>query len=79
MSAVSKIEPRKSPTIKPPEAAEILGISVDTLARWRCQGFGPTFHKMGRAVRYDREAVEAWKASRKVSSTSEADAYKAGS
>jgi hypothetical protein len=46
----------------PQEAAEFLGVSVDTLARWRVVGTGPAFVKFSRAkqaiVRYRREDLE---------------------
>jgi len=34
------------------EAAQILGLSVKTLRRWRFAGRGPAFHKIGACVRY---------------------------
>ncbi len=46
----------------PREAAEFLGVSVHTLARWRVLGTGPAFVKFSRAkqaiVRYRREDLE---------------------
>lgn len=38
--------------LKDTEAAVILGLSMNTLVNWRCQGKGPEFVKLGRAVRY---------------------------
>jgi predicted DNA-binding transcriptional regulator AlpA len=35
------------------EASVILGLSVRTLQKWRLQGNGPRFVKLGHAVRYD--------------------------
>ena len=35
------------------EAADILGLSVKTLRRWRWAGRPPRFIKIGSAVRYD--------------------------
>lgn len=44
------------------EAAEALGVSVDTLARWRIAGTGPAYVKLGRAkqatIRYRRVDLE---------------------
>ncbi len=40
-------------------AAE-LGMHPMTLARWRCDGEGPAFVKIGSAVRYRRSDVDAW-------------------
>ena len=34
------------------EAARILGLKPNTLAKWRVSGGGPIFVSMGRAVRY---------------------------
>ncbi|MBK1717606.1 helix-turn-helix transcriptional regulator [Thiocystis violacea] len=42
------------------EAAAELGISFRTLQQWRVRGVGPSFLKIGRAVRYDAESLEAW-------------------
>ncbi len=42
------------------DAAELLGVSVRTLQKWRLQGNGPRFVKLGRAVRYDRRDLEEY-------------------
>jgi excisionase family DNA binding protein len=42
------------------DVSEMLGIPVHTLYRWRYKGDGPTGYRVGRHVRYRREAVEAW-------------------
>ncbi|WP_295400634.1 helix-turn-helix domain-containing protein [uncultured Thiocystis sp.] len=42
------------------EAAAELGISFRTLQQWRVRGIGPVFLKLGRAVRYDADALETW-------------------
>jgi predicted site-specific integrase-resolvase len=34
------------------QAARFLGVSVQTLRNWRCQGRGPAYIKKGRMVRY---------------------------
>lgn len=36
------------------EAAAYLGLSPNTLNRWRYSGGGPVYHKLGRAVRYTK-------------------------
>jgi excisionase family DNA binding protein len=41
------------------DVSEMLGIPVQTLYRWRCKGDGPAGYRVGRHVRYRREAVEA--------------------
>ena len=42
------------------DVSEMLGIPVHTLYRWRHNGDGPVGYRVGRHVRYRREAVEAW-------------------
>jgi excisionase family DNA binding protein len=42
------------------DASEMLGIPVHTLYRWRCKGDGPAGYRVGRHVRYRRDAVDAW-------------------
>ncbi len=34
------------------QAADYLSLSTATLNKWRCQGGGPAYIKLGRAVRY---------------------------
>lgn len=42
------------------DASEILGVSMRTLQKWRLQGNGPRFVKLGHAVRYDVKDLEAY-------------------
>jgi excisionase family DNA binding protein len=42
------------------DISEMLDIPVQTLYRWRSKGDGPAGYRVGRHVRYRREAVEAW-------------------
>lgn len=42
------------------EAADFLNISTRTLQAWRVRGGGPVFNRLGRAVRYRVDALEAW-------------------
>lgn len=44
----------------PRTCAAYLGVSVLTLADFRCKGAGPDFIKVGASVRYRRSALEAW-------------------
>ena len=50
--------------LPPPEAARFLGNSVDTLARWRINGDGPPYIKLGTSrtshIRYRRSELEAF-------------------
>lgn len=42
------------------EAAGLLGVSVQTLKRYRMTGAGPAFHKFGDRVLYARFDLDAW-------------------
>lgn len=53
------------------KAAPRVGVSPGTLANWRIQGVGPKFIRAGARIVYDPADIEAWKATRRVSSTSE--------
>jgi predicted DNA-binding transcriptional regulator AlpA len=66
-------EPRQAVgrNLKEKEAAERLNLSVRTLQSWRVRGIGPPFLKLGAAVRYPEEGIEAWKETRLRSSTSD--------
>ncbi|WP_082334772.1 helix-turn-helix transcriptional regulator [Microbacterium aurantiacum] len=46
--------------LTPTQVAERLNVAVGTLANWRVAGIGPASVKMGRLVRYEEGAVEAW-------------------
>ena len=46
--------------VREPEAAEILAVKPATLRRWRWEGRGPRFHKIGRAVRYRHDELRAF-------------------
>ena len=48
-------------TLTDVEVAGRLGVSRFTVRSWRLKGLGPRFLKMGRAVRYRPEDVEAFK------------------
>ena len=48
------------------ELAGELRVKAQTLAAWACRGEGPTYVRVGRAVRYRRADVEVWLAARTV-------------
>ncbi len=48
------------------EAADYLGLSPKTLARWRWAGKGPVFHKLGSAVRYSVAELDSFVSSAAV-------------
>lgn len=53
------------------ETAAALNVSEHTLNGWRVQGRGPEYVKLGSAVRYSDEAIEAFKIQGKRRSTSQ--------
>lgn len=53
------------------EAAPLIGVSAKTLANWRVLGRGPAHIRAGSRVAYDVNDIEAWKAARRVRSTSQ--------
>lgn len=46
--------------------AEMTGIAVQTLRNWRFQGTGPTYSKVGRAVRYRLDEVIRFMEERRI-------------
>lgn len=58
------------------EAGRILGgdkpIAPRTLQRWRIEGDGPPWYKLGNAVRYKRDELLAWADAQRRTSTAEA-------
>jgi excisionase family DNA binding protein len=51
------------------EVVGLTGLSKSTLAKRRCSGTGPSFYKIGRQIRYSRDDVDTWIASRRRTST----------
>lgn len=54
------------------EAAPLVGVKAKTLCNWRVAGLGPAHIRAGRRIAYDVTDIEAWKAGRRVRSTSQA-------
>lgn len=52
-------------------AADFLGLSPSTLAKWRVSGRGPSFVKLGSRVAYRTDDLEAWLAAQVRRSTSD--------
>jgi excisionase family DNA binding protein len=46
--------------LTPEDVSELTGLSVETLAQWRSQKKHLPFLKVGRLVRYDREEVDRY-------------------
>lgn len=44
--------------LSPDEAADLLGKSPATLARWRGDGVGPSYIKLGHSIRYRRADLD---------------------
>jgi predicted DNA-binding transcriptional regulator AlpA len=61
-----------TPVIQEEKAAELLGLSVRTLQRFRVQGRGPQFVKLGKRVFYREADLERYLDTCLRSSTSEA-------
>jgi hypothetical protein len=55
-------------------AAQYVGMSRDFLNRHRVTGAGPAFLKLGGRIFYTEDDLEAWLASRRRTSTSQAAA-----
>ena len=62
--------------LKTGQVAELLQVKETTLEQWRWKGQGPVFIKVGRLVRYRRDDVEAFTASREFGSTTVANGAK---
>lgn len=46
--------------LTPEQLAELLQVSEKTLRRWRNEGTGPPFVRIGRIIRYRKRAALAW-------------------
>lgn len=46
--------------LDPKAAASAMGLTVQTLARWRHEKKGPRYLKLGGAVRYTRAAIDTF-------------------
>lgn len=52
----------RAPFLDTNEAAAILGLKASTLRVWRCSGKGPSYYKVGGAIRYKEDEIETWMA-----------------
>ena len=58
--------------LRPPRAADYIGLSVSTLAKQRLRGGGPKFIRMSpRAIGYLQADLDAWLTDKRCSSTSD--------
>ena len=65
------MENPRSPYMPQALAAEFLGLSPKTLERFRVEGRGPSFLKLGRRVVYSREDLVEWAEAQRRRSTSD--------
>lgn len=49
-----------SPWLTTEQAASYLSVSPGTLRNWRSSGAGPSYHVVGRIVRYHRDDLDAF-------------------
>lgn len=56
-----------------PEAANILRLKPGTLSKWRWSGDGPTFIKIGAAVRYEPADIQDFIETNRKESTTQSD------
>lgn len=59
------------PLLTERQAADLLALSPRTLQAWRVRGGGPSYIKLGSAIRYDAEALTAWIAEQQRANTIE--------
>jgi len=52
--------------LKESEASRFTGFSVFTLQKWRCQGRGPSYLKIGRSIRYLLSDLKKFMAEHKI-------------
>lgn len=50
----------------PDKAAHYIGISVHLLNKWRSQGKGPPYYKLGGIVKYKRKDLDEWVEAQRV-------------
>jgi len=62
---------RETLLLPPPAAARRLTVAVQTLARWRVEGTGPAYVKIGGRVAYPVVDLDAWVAARRFTNTAD--------
>jgi excisionase family DNA binding protein len=53
------------------QAADYLGLSVSALNKWRVEGKGPAYRKLGKRVFYPADDLRTWAEAQTYRSTSE--------
>jgi excisionase family DNA binding protein len=64
-----KVSTRRGPFLSLPEAADYLGLNVQTMYQWRSKGIGPAGVLIGNRVKYRQETLDAWIAEREQAET----------
>jgi excisionase family DNA binding protein len=73
------ISPATSRCFRARKAAEYLGVSDSTLAKWRMRGDPPAYRKLGRIVVYHQTDLDEWLESCRRQSTSQPEPARSGS
>lgn len=60
------------PLLDENEVADFTGASLTTVRRWRREGRGPAYRKIGRLVRYKRDDLADWVGAARRLSTAQA-------
>jgi hypothetical protein len=60
--------------LSPKEASLVYGIGFSTFAKWRLQGAGPAYTKLGSKILYNRDDIDAFLKSKRAVNTSQYDA-----
>lgn len=60
MTATALTIATRARLLTPAQVAELTGLAVGTLAKLRLRGEGAPFIKLGSAVRYHEDDVQAW-------------------
>jgi predicted DNA-binding transcriptional regulator AlpA len=60
------MEDKRAFNLKDNEAAHYIGMKTQTLRNWRAMNRGPAYVKVGRAVRYSLNDLDAYMTERRV-------------
>lgn len=60
------------PLLDTSDVARFLGVASNTLEKWRIQGRGPAYHRVGVFIRYRQSDIDAWLAGQRVETEVEA-------
>ena len=53
-------EPLLEPLLDEKQAAEYFRLKPATLCKWRSEGWGPTYFRLGRLIRYKANDLKEW-------------------